>query len=54
MGYGQTSQDIIEDLADLFPEHETMETMDSADFKDNAVKIWELVERARNLRGEYS
>ena len=40
---------IVENLAELFPEHETMETMDAAEFKDNAVKIWELVERARNL-----
>ena len=54
MGVAQQMQDIVEALADLFPDAEDMSDLDAADFKDNSGNIWELVQRARDVRGEYS
>ena len=53
MGVGQTMQDLVEDLADLFGDAEEMDELDAADFKDNAGKIWELRQRAKDIVESY-
>ena len=40
---------LIEDLAALFGDTTSMEYMDAADFVDNAPKIWDLRERAKEI-----
>jgi hypothetical protein len=44
-----TGRKIVEDLAELFSEAKSMEDLDAADFKDNAVKVFDLVLRARKV-----
>jgi hypothetical protein len=46
-------QDLTEDLGKLFPNAESMDDLDAADFKDKAGKIWSLIERARAIMAEY-
>ena len=46
----KAGQELIEDLAALFGDVKSMEEMDAADFKDNAGKIWDLRERAKNIK----
>ena len=45
----QTAWDIIQELAALFGEAESMDEMDASDFKDNAGEIWDLRQRAKEL-----
>lgn len=48
-------QDLIEDLANLFPQQiKEMADLDAADFKDKSVATWDLVQRAREIAEEYS
>jgi len=41
---------LIEDLAALFGDTTSMDYMDAADFVDNAAKIWDLRERAKEIK----
>ena len=41
---------LIEDLAALFGDTTRMDYMDAADFVDNAAKIWDLRERAKEIK----
>jgi len=43
-------KDLIEDLAALFGDTTSMDYMDAADFVDNAAKIWDLRERAKEIK----
>ena len=40
---------VIGELSELFGDIESMDQMDSADFVDNAGKIWDLRQRARKI-----
>ena len=41
---------LIEDLAALFGDTTSMDYMDAADFVDNSNKIWDLRERAKEIK----
>ena len=43
-------KDFIEDLAALFGDTTSMDYMDAADFVDNSNKIWDLRERAKEIK----
>jgi len=43
-------KDLIEDLAALFGDTTSMDYMDAADFVDNSNKIWDLRERAKEIK----
>ena len=46
-------QQLIEDLANLFYGKQDMSEMDAADFVDNANEIWNLRQRAIEIKKSY-